>query len=303
MEDNMDTGFDEFAAAFDGEDGYQTDTAEETAQTETQEETTDGTSGEAKETPENGESSGEEPASEAEENGAEGSRKPDEAISEQKFTIKVNKEERQLSLTEMTEFAQKGADYDRVKNQLETSRQSEQSLRAQLDEQQSYMDVLKLISEQTNTPIDQLVEQLHVNMLKSKGMSEAEAKAEIRAAKAEKQLKAVTEQKAKEKAASDDNSARVQREVAEFRKQFPDVPITQELCDKLAPDIQNGMSMLGAYLKAENARKDAEIAELQRKQAAAEQNKKNRDKSPGSQTDSGGQRTKSDFDEFMAAFM
>lgn len=303
MEDNMDTGFDEFAAAFDGDDGYQTDTTEETAQTETNEETTEEPGGEAQETPENDESSREETASESEEPGADGGGKPDSTIPEQKFTIKVNKEERQLSLAEMTEFAQKGADYDRVKNQLETSRQSEQSLRAQLDEQQDYMDVLHLISEQTSTPMDQLMDQLHMNLLKGKGMSEAEAKAEIRAAKAEKQLKAVADQKAKEKAASDDNAARVQREVTEFRKQFPDVQITNELCEKLAPDIQAGMSMLGAYLKMENARKDAEIAELQRKQAAETQNKKNREKSPGSQTDSGGQRTKSDFDEFIAAFM
>ncbi|MGM9587240.1 MAG: hypothetical protein ACI3VA_07135 [Candidatus Limivicinus sp.] len=303
MENNMDTGYDEFAAAFDGGDGYQTDTAEETAQTETNEETTEEPSGEAQETPESGDSSGEEPVSESEEPGTEGGEKPDEPISEQKFTIKVNKEERQLSIAEMTEFAQKGADYDRVKNQLETSRQSEQTLRAQLDEQQGYMDVLKLISEQTNTPMDQLIDQLHVNFLKGKGMSEAEAKAEIRAAKAEKQLKAVTEQKSSEKAAAENNTARAQRDLAEFRKQFPDVQITQELCEKLAPDIQAGMSMLGAYLKMENARKDAEIAELQRKQAADTQNKKNREKSPGSQTDSGGQRTKSDFDEFMAAFM
>lgn len=302
MENNMDTGFDEFAAAFDGDDGYQTDAKEETAQTETQEEATTETGVEAQETPESGESSGDEHTSESEEPGADGGGKPDEAISEQKFTIKVNKEERQLTLAEMTEYAQKGADYDRVKSQLETSRQSEQALRTQLVEQQGYMDVLQLISEQTNTPMDQLMDQLHMNLLKGKGMSEAEAKAEIRAVKAEKQLKAAQEQEARQKAASDDNTARAQRDYAEFRKQFPDVQITQELCDKLAPDIQEGMSMLGAYLKMENARQAAEIAELQRKQTAAEQNKKNREKSPGSQTDSGGQRAKSDFDEFMAAF-
>ena len=36
--------------------------------------------------------------------------------------------------------------------------------------------------------------------------------------------------------------------------------------------------------------------------ASRKQNKKNRANSPGSQTDSGGRRVKSDFDEFMSAF-
>lgn len=298
MEDNMDVGFEEFEAAFDGGDGNQTDPVEETAKTETHEETT----GEAQEAPGGGETSEGASTSESEKTGAEGGEKPDGSNSEQKFTIKVNKEEREVTLAEMTEFAQKGADYDRVKGQLETSRQSEQALRKQMDEQQGYMDVLQLISEQTNTPMDQLMDQLHMNLLKGRGMSDAEAKAEIRAVKAEKQLKAVAQQQSMEKATAESNAARAQRDLAEFRKQFPDVQITPELCDKLTPDIQAGMSMLGAYLKMENARKDAEIAELQRKQAAAEQNKKNRAQSPGSQTDSGGQRAKSDFDEFMAAF-
>lgn len=298
MEDSMDAGFEEFEAAFDGGDGNQTDTVEETAQPETQEDTAP----EAQEATEGDDIFGREESGQAEDGGAKGEEKPESGETEQKFTIKVNKEEREVTLAEMTEFAQKGADYDRVKGQLETSRQAEQALRAQLDEQQGYMDVLQIISEQTNTPMDQLMDQLHMNLLKGKGMSDAEAKAEIRAAKAEKQLKTVTQQQSAEKAAADSNAARAQRDLAEFRKQFPDVPITSELCDKLTPDIQAGMSMLGAYLKMENARKDAEIAELQRKQAAAEQNKKNRAQSPGSQTDSGGQRTKTDFDEFMAAF-
>ena len=39
MAENMDTGFDEFFDSFDGGDGYQTDTVEETAEV-TEEETT-----------------------------------------------------------------------------------------------------------------------------------------------------------------------------------------------------------------------------------------------------------------------
>lgn len=295
MED-MDVGFDTFLDAFDsGEDGNQTGTTEETETVEAPEKPTE----ESQEQPGSGETTEEEQHEGAEKATAKGSAKDG---AEPSFTIKVNKEQRQVGLTEMTELAQKGADYDRTKGQLEESRQTVQSLQARLDEQQGYMDVLKLISEQTETPLDALIEQMHINLLKGKGMSEAEAKAEIRASRAEKRLSTIQEQERQQKTAQEGSAARAAREVAEFREQFPGVDITPELCEKLAPHIQAGMTMTSAYLKMENARKDAEIAELQRKQAAAEQNRKNHAQSPGSQRDSGGQRAKSDFDEFMAAF-
>ena len=81
---------------------------------------------EAEESPETGEESSEESTPEQE-------KKPDEGATEtapepQKFTIKVNKGTREVELPEMTELAQKGADYDRVKGQLETSRTNEANL-------------------------------------------------------------------------------------------------------------------------------------------------------------------------------
>jgi hypothetical protein len=71
--------------------------------------------------------------------------------------------------------------------------------------------------------------------------------------------------------------------------------------DKLVPDIQSGMSLSAAYRKYEKAQDAEKIAELERKISAKEQNDKNKRKSPGSQKDSGGRRTKSDFEEFEAA--
>jgi len=293
--------YEEFFSALDGEDGNQTDTQEEAETVDTQEESAQDHQ-KAQEQSDSGETAENEQESGAEEVTGKDGEKGNDGDPEQTFTIKVNKESKNLTLAEMTELAQKGADYDRTKGQLEESRQTVQSLQSQLNEQQEYMDVLKLISEQSNMPIAQLVEQLHINMLKGRGMSDAEAKAEIRAAKAEKALSVVREQQNRRKTEEDGNAARAQREVGEFRKQFPDVELTQELCEKLAPDIQAGMTMASAYLKMENARQAAEIADLKRQQTIAAQNQKNRNQSPGSQRDSGGQRTKTDFDEFMAAF-
>lgn len=309
--DTMDTNFDDFFGTFEGADGNQTDTddtgdtaayTEEPADTEGAEEDTD-----PAEDPTDIEAS--EPAEtdtddEAEKDAEDSKEEPGQPDPNQKFTIKVNKETREVSLTEMTELAQKGADYDRVKGQLDTIRQNEQALQTQVNEQKPFMDFLEMAAEQSGISREQLVESLHINLLKSRGMTEAEARAEIRAATAEKQVKDLTAQQAEadKKPAAEDPQARMQRDIEEFRKEFPGVELTTDQIRKMGPDIRNGMSMVTAYRNMRNAEKDAEIAELKRQLEAEKQNKKNRAKTPGSQRDSGGQRTKDAFDGFFDAF-
>ena len=90
--------------------------------------------------------------------------------------------------------------------------------------------------------------------------------------------------------------------MAEFREAYPDVEITKELMDQLMPDVSDGVSLTVAYRKMEKAQADARIAELERQLAAQKQNAENKAASPGSQKDSGGRRTKSEYDDFMEAF-
>ena len=97
------------------------------------------------------------------------------------------------------------------------------------------------------------------------------------------------------------SQARAQKELEEFQQEYPDISLTEELVDKLLPDIQNGMRLTAAYRKYEKSQDAAKIAELERKLSAKEQNDKNKRRSPGSQQDSGGRRAKSDFEEFEAA--
>ena len=93
----------------------------------------------------------------------------------------------------------------------------------------------------------------------------------------------------------------LRRELAEFREQYPKVDLTQELLDKLMGDVAAGKSLTDAYRSYEASQKDERIAELERQLAAEKQNKENRTSSPGSQKDSGGRRTKDDFDDFKKA--
>lgn len=296
MEDeSMD--FEEFFSAYDApgeDDGNQTDP--ETEETETGE-----SAQEAEESPETGETPSEESAPEQEKKPDEGN--PEAAPEPQKFTIKVNKGTREVELPEMTELAQKGADYDRVKGQLETSRTNEANLQKTVDEQSPIMEVLQLAAKDAGVDVAELVDSIHVGLLKGKGMTEAEARAEIRAAKAEKAVNDLKNKPAQEEEPeTDSNQERAKREIAEFQTAFPGVQLNQETLDKLAPDVQNGMTLTSAYLKMENARLTAELAEQKRALEAEKQNQKNRRQAAPGQNDSGGGREKDAFEDFFTAF-
>lgn len=294
MEETMDSGYQDFVAAFDG-DGNQTATDQETgAQTEEQADTEQETTvaDEGAEKPDEG--TGGDTGGEVD--APEESDKPD---AEQTFTIKVNKEERTVGLAEMTALAQKGADYDRVK---ERAQQTIQDLKTQLAGQKDVMEIMTTLAEKTGTPLNELAEMLYVSYRKGEGRTETEAKLELQNARLQKGLDAVNAEKDKQKEAEESSQSRAQREVDEFRRSYPEVEFTDELVSKLTPDVQAGMTLLSAYQKYEAAQKEARIAELERQLAAEKKNRENRSNSPGSQKDSGGQRGKSDFDDFMSAF-
>lgn len=294
----MDENFEDFFGAFEGNDGNQTEPQEETTEVETSENTQEEQPQEpSRDTEEveggddSGETAGEVTNEEAEEATAEVAEKPQEESTPAFISVKYDKETRQVSMEDAPGWIQKGMNYDRVK--------------AKLDAQQETMDLLSVISEKVGVPVDKLLDELHVNAVKGTGKTETEARAIIKAEKLERQLQAQSAKKADEAQPSAEVS-RGQRELAEFRKVFPDVNLDAELVEKIRPDIQAGMSLTSAYLKQENARLKAETARLaqeqQRKEAAAAQNRKNQRSAPGSQQDSGGKRQKDDFDDFFAAF-
>ena len=306
MEENT-NDFEEFAAAFN--DGYQTGEEEqqENSETETQDaETSEEGSQSASEGPDSEQT--DDPDVEHTEDG-NGQEKPQDPPQEQKFAIKVNKESREVGLSEMTELAQKGADYDRVKGQLATARDDLEKVKAQFEESRKISELLKRIDEDIGVPEEDMLRRVHINWRMNKGESEKEAIAHIESENAKRELNELKERQNQEKANSDSVQERASREIAEFRKEYPDVELTKELVEKLMPDVQGGTSLTNAYRKIEAARKDeeanalrAEIEKLQRQLKAEQQNKKNRSNSPGSQTDAGGRNAKSDFDEFAEAF-
>lgn len=314
MDEKENVGFEDFESALFGDD-YQfgdedgeyedteTDGAEDDSVSDDDVEETDADEVDDQEPAEDDEDEfdDEESEEEGEDNGEEDNSAGD---AEQTFTLKVNKEERQVTLEEMTALAQKGADYDRVKEQNAKSQQTIKDLQTQLEGfngQKSVLDTLSIVSEKCGTSLDQLAENLYVSLRKSQGASEETAREELKSARLEKELNGMKAQQAQVKQKPDDAESRAQREMEEFKQNFPDVSLTEELVDKLLPDIQKGMSLSGAYRKMEKAQDAAKIKELEQQLAAKKQNAANKKRSPGSQKDSGGRRSKSDYEDFERA--
>ena len=294
---------DDFSAFF--EDGNQADqeSAEEVGTSETGTEEADHTEATSEETPEEeGETSSESDG----DGNSENDEKPDGGTNaDQTFTIKVNKEERTVGIDEMKALAQKGADYDRIKEQNAQKQQTIDTLQAKLDgisSQQGALDILGIVAEKSGSTLEQLAESLYVNFRKTAGASEETAREELKSAKLEKELNAFKAQKTQQQEQESGGEARAKQDLADFQREYPDVPITEELVDKLISDIQSGMSLSAAYRKYEKAQDAERIADLERKLAAEKKNTENKKKSPGSQVDSGARQKADIFDEFMAAF-
>lgn len=304
MENNEDFGLEEFRSVLFGGDGYQTDSETDDSEDVETEEDQEDTADEAADTAEAETDKGHETTSQEQESGAEERAEPDSAENaEQTFTLKVNKEERTVSLEEMTAYAQKGLDYDRVKGQNEQLRQSNTDLQAKLDgmaSQQDALDVLRMIAEKSGTTLDQLSESLYVNFRKNSGVSEDAAREELKSARLEKELSGLKAKEARKQDEKTDAESRFQRDVEAFNREYPGVSLTEELVNKMVPDIQNGMSLSAAYRKLEKAQDAEKIADLERQLSAKVQNEKNRKNSPGSQKDSGGSGKHSDIDVFRS---
>lgn len=295
MDENI--SYNDFTEAFDEPADNQIEGAEDTA---VEDETTP-----EKETDEVFAAEEDAPATDAEES-SEGNEQPADEKSAGKtdgdtFTLKVNKEEKTYSREEVISLAQKGADYDRVKEQLSQTRQTAEQLQGQLDQQQEAMDVLDELAKASQTDISGLLRNLRIGILKNQGLSEDAANERLLRMAAEKE-NAALKAAASEEQSKETGAQRAQRELAEFREAYPAVELSDELLDKLMTDVQGGMPLVKAYQKYDSAQKDAKIAELQRQLAAEKQNKENLAASPGSQKDSGGKRTKSDYDDFLEAF-
>ena len=178
---------------------------------------------------------------------------------------------------EMISLAQKGMDYDRI--------------REKYDESKPVMELFGRFARQNNMSIQDYTAHLRTQAMRASGMSEAEARRAVELEDREAAVAAKEAAEAEKQAASQrkaDADARRTADIQEFQKAFPEAAKDpKSIPQEVWADVRGGMSLVTAYsryqVKAANERAEA----AQRSAAAAAQNKKNAQRAAGSMKSAG----------------
>lgn len=192
----------------------------------------------------------------------------------QLYTLKSPAGEKQCSLDEVLALANKGMDYDGVKQDRDRMR-----------------EFLKELAAPSGYTIEELMDTTRARMLMSRKkaegveMSEMDALTEIQrnraAAVAEGQHKAETQK---------------QEMINTFLAEFPNVKAA-DIPQEVWQACRETGDLAGAYRKYANSQKDSEITRLKQELETLKLNQKNKDRSTGSRKSAGATTPKDPFDE------
>lgn len=263
----------ELSAGWDDEGTDQPETDETDADT-TAEETDEPEAGEATEGTEEGSDTGE---TEPEE---------EDKAEDQRFVLRHLDTEHSVTLEEMKTLAQKGLDYDRIREQNESFKKTEGE----------YAALLKALAKHDNTDVDGIVDSLWAGLIAEEdGVDGAVALERAKLRRVQRELdgkKQETEQSAEDKAAEE---KRREGFIA-FSKAHLDVK-AQDIPKEVWDRVNGGMSLLDAYGLHELKELRAENKRLKDKAAAREKEAENAYRTTGSAATSG-KNPKPKFDIF-----
>lgn len=228
---------------------------------------------------------------EGESKGNEGS--PDQGES---FVLKHLGEEKAVGRDEVVALAQKGMDYDRIREKWDGVKDDVTRLRM-------YEDFLGELAKarggtgDIKDEIASLIDETRIRTMMAR--AEAEGKELSPAAAAAQAVKIRTEF-VSAGTAIDPEEARQEkslRETERFMQEYPEVPATdipKEVWDKVN---QNGGDLVAAYMQYENRNLKAELKALKKDLEEMKQQKKNKQRSTGSAKSSGSAAKRDAFDE------
>ncbi|MFR0734464.1 MAG: hypothetical protein ACLSHU_09995 [Oscillospiraceae bacterium] len=294
MEQSYD-GFAEFSEGFSEASGNQTGQADEPSASGSI------TEADARQEAENGPPDGEQPAAgdqasgkkKSRDSGESGRESGNQGEGEEQFSLKVNGNTYQVPREKMTELAQKGMDYDRVRQQRDAARAFQQ-------ENESTIASLKALAESVSPgmTISDLIDRMRVNMLVAQDVPEAVATERVARENAERMLR----EKSDAESAEATKKERVNAEIRDFQAKYPGVDVSEREIREMSGDLAAGMSFVEAYQKRQLQEKESALESLRRQLEAEKKNNQNRASSPGSQSDAGSPKTSNAFDEFIGAF-
>ena len=236
---------------------------------------------------EGGEADGDSTEAEAE---GETESEPDRA---EAFTLKHLGEERSVGRDEVVVLAQKGMDYDRI--------------RGQRDKYQAAWDFLGELAEarggdgELEDRIYSLMDETRARTMmaraEAKGEELAPAEAATRAINQRLKYKPADAEEAKYAVTEEQRAEKGQQEITRFLKEYPDVK-AEEIPKEVWDDVnRNDGDLLGAYQRYENRLLKDELKKLKEDYAAAQQQKKNKERSTGSTKSVGSSKAKDPFEE------
>lgn len=203
------------------------------------------------------------------------------------FTLKFLGEEKSVSRDEVIELAEKGSNYDHVKEERDSLRKDKSKL-------EGYESFLKELADASGTDIAGLIESTRATLMvqkakaEGKELSEAAAIEQIRRESREAAEKQA-EQKPEEPAKPDAEEAARRENFRKFMAAYPNVKAA-DIPQEVWNDSFKTGDLAGAYARWENKQLKAENEKLK-------QNQKNKERSTGSRRTAGATTPKDDFDE------
>lgn len=198
----------------------------------------------------------------------------------QTYTLKSPKGEKQCTLDEVMAYANKGLDYDGLKQDRDRLRGHE--------------DFLKSLAEASNLTVDELIDNTNARIYKDKMQSEGKEVSDFEA------LHAVQRERASKTAEAETARSATEEQqktimIDAFMKEFPDVKAS-EIPEAVWRKAHETGDLASSYREHVYSEKDAKIAELEAKIKTLEINRKNKERSTGSQK-SYGSASRDSFDD------
>ena len=190
------------------------------------------------------------------------------------FILKNRDETRQVTRDELVSMAQKGWDYDKV-------REERDQLRQYREEANPALELVKAYAAKNNMSMPDYLNFCRVQELKAQGMDQRAAEQKVQFERERAELDKEKNELQQERQQRDEMQRRAQqaqearqRDIQNFWRAYPNIDpktIPQEVWDA----VKKGESLTNAYTMHENQRLQAEISALK-------QNEKNKRQSPGS---------------------
>lgn len=193
------------------------------------------------------------------------------------WTLRHLGDEKTVNEQEITALAQKGLDYDRVREKYDAAK--------------PVVEMFTQMAKQSNMTVEQYVSYVRTEAKKAAGLSDDEAKREVAL---EDRESAVSVEESEKQFATEAEERR-SSDIAEFQKTFPDAAkdvgnIPQEVWDA----VKQGQRLTVAYAVWREKQAIAEAERVKQESAAKEQNAKNNGRSTGSMKTAGAERKASD---------